>query len=136
LVLTGQTEDGRLITGIANRDYLAFQDKAQFPWCLCVTVFLAEDKDSLPLPDQLTRASEWEETLQATLGAATRIAYLGHMTWPTERDILFYLSSPHPAHQLLTVLAENEKGLDWEYRIVHDPAWCEPVECGYPEGTF
>lgn len=125
-VVNGMTGDKPII-GSFNISYQNFKKKAEYTWCLNITIYLELEnlnENGLPEFEESSIAYELEDYLLSEIKKLTKAHFIGHLFNDTCLDIYVYINEPKKVHDYLQTQI-NKEGLTrgFGYEIKEDNAW-------------
>jgi len=126
-VLEATLKDGTKIVGSINMSYKNYDKKAQYPWCLTISIGLDTMnlfENGLPKEAESKIANELEDELVNKIKAITTAHYIGHIFNRRFLDIYIYLPEPEAANKFLQSQV-NKPGLKrgFAFKIEKDQKW-------------
>jgi len=120
---------GKPATGAINMGYKNYALKANYPWCLRISIGLDLEnvyKSGLPKNEERVIADALEDALLAEIKKRATAHYIGHLYNNTYLDIYIYLDDPNKVHQYLQTQTNNKSlTRGFGYEINQDAEWAE-----------
>ena len=121
------TVDDKPVIGSFNRAYKNYEGKANYPWCLTISVALDLAnlyEYGLPKDNESAIANKLEDELVTEIRKLTTAHYIGHLYNDTFLDIYVYLDDPEKVQQYLQTQINKEDLIrGFKYEINKDPKW-------------
>ena len=118
-------QDGRPLVALVNSAYRAFSHKADFPWCLLISVPLTQ-----PTPVGLATETEsqglerfQQQTIAPLLDANCSWHLVVRTTHAGVRDMLFYIDDPERVIPALNNLLTFGKARPFTFGALQDADW-------------
>ncbi len=126
-VLEATLPNGKPAVGSFNLAYKEYGNKAQYPWCLIISIGLKLEhckENGLPENEEIAVANQFEGELLEKVSEITTAHYVGHLFNDTFLDVYIYIENPEEVHQWLQTQI-NKEGLTrgFGYEITQDPLW-------------
>lgn len=116
--------DGRPMFATIDMGLLNSSERQVLPFFLSVSTPLVDPTvDGLPTRSDAEDLNAWEEVVEANLRPAGKLVFVGRVTWNGHRELLYYLSSEHPAVDALQTLLASHSTRSFAFRCERDEKW-------------
>lgn len=124
-VIEAQQGDKKIV-GSINMAYREYTQKANYPWCLTISVALDEmqvDSSGLPSKKESDIAYKMEDEFLDKISEYSTSHFIGHLFNDSFLDIYIYLDKPEKVQEYLNLKTNKEVARPFKYTIEQDPAW-------------
>jgi len=123
--LTSAERDGLPAIAMLNLAYNDFEQCADYPWLLSLTIQLGRQTDNgLPTDDEAVVLNRAEDAIEAALAKITPFHHIARQSWNGQRVLDYYVQRGDEAQACLERLAKSgvlERKLETSVKC--DPKW-------------
>jgi hypothetical protein len=116
--------DGRPMFATIDMGLRNSPERQVLPFFLSISTPLVDPTaDGLPTRSDADNLNAWEEVVEASLRPAGKFVFVGRVSWNGHRELLYYLSSEHPAVDALQTLLDGHSTRSFAFRCERDEKW-------------